>query len=174
MGLLQLSFSSGVPGYPASIRWVAQWYPSVHWVNQLHSSGIPLYTGPASVHWLRVRVWIKLFVTRTQIPSCPWIPLGCYKHLAGEYFDISNLCFPIAPKTSTIPLDNVVMCHDLGVWILNNSWLTLLKALVHRLFDSLCGFRKGMLLTLMVSLMASTMYIHGCQIFAFDPTSRVI
>ena len=32
-----------------------QWYPSVHWVNQWHSSGIPVYTGPASVHWLRVR-----------------------------------------------------------------------------------------------------------------------
>ena len=58
VGLFQLSFSSGVPVYPASIRWVAQWYPSVHWVNQWHSSGIPVYTGPASVHWLRVReVW---------------------------------------------------------------------------------------------------------------------
>ena len=54
-GLFQLSFSSGVAVYPASIRWVAQWYPSVHWVNQWHSSGIPVYTGPASVHWLRVR-----------------------------------------------------------------------------------------------------------------------
>ena len=42
--------------YPASIRWVAQWYPSVHWVNQWRSSGIPVYAGPASVHWLRVRV----------------------------------------------------------------------------------------------------------------------
>ena len=41
--------------YPASIRWVAQWYPSVHWVNQWYYSGIPVYTGPASVHWLRVR-----------------------------------------------------------------------------------------------------------------------
>ena len=55
VGLFQLSFSSGVPVYPASIRWVAQWYPSVHWVNQWYSSGIPVYTGPASVHWLKVR-----------------------------------------------------------------------------------------------------------------------
>ena len=55
VGQFQLSFSSGVPVYPASIRWVAQWYPSVHWVNHWHSSGIPVYTGPASVHWLRVR-----------------------------------------------------------------------------------------------------------------------
>ena len=54
-GLFQLSFSSGVPVYPASIRWVAQWYPSVHWVNQWYSNGIPVYTGPASVHWLRIR-----------------------------------------------------------------------------------------------------------------------
>ena len=41
VGLFQISFSSGVPVHPASIRWVAQWYPSVHWVNQWHSS----------VHW---------------------------------------------------------------------------------------------------------------------------
>ena len=55
VGLFQISFSSGVPMYPESIRWVAQWYPSVHWVKQWHSSGIPVYTGPSSVHWLRVR-----------------------------------------------------------------------------------------------------------------------
>ena len=58
VGLFQLSFSSGVPVYPATIRWVGQWYPSLHRVNQWHSSGIPVYTGPASVHWLRVRVSI--------------------------------------------------------------------------------------------------------------------
>ena len=49
VGLFQLSFSSGVLVYPASIPWVSQWYPSVHWVNQWHSSGILVYTGPASV-----------------------------------------------------------------------------------------------------------------------------
>ena len=54
-GLFQLSFSNGVPVYPASILWVAQWYPSVHWINQRYSSGIPVYTWPASVHWLWVR-----------------------------------------------------------------------------------------------------------------------
>ena len=51
VGLFQLSFYCGVPVYPASIRWVAQWYPSVHWVSQWHSSGTPVY-------WLRVRVEI--------------------------------------------------------------------------------------------------------------------
>ena len=56
VGLFQLSFSSGVPVYPASIRWVVQRYSSLHWVNQWHSSGITVYTGPANVHWLRVRV----------------------------------------------------------------------------------------------------------------------
>ena len=65
VGLFQLSLSSGVPVHPASIRWVTQWYPSVHWVNQWHSSGIPVYTGPTSVHWLRIRVlfphWKLLF-----------------------------------------------------------------------------------------------------------------
>ena len=60
VGLFQLSFSSGVPVYPASIRWVAQWYPSVLWVNQWHSSGIPVYTGPPSVHWLREREGIRV------------------------------------------------------------------------------------------------------------------
>ena len=55
VGLFQLNLSSGVPVYPTRIRSVAQWYPSVHWVNQWHFSGIPVYTGPASVHWLRVR-----------------------------------------------------------------------------------------------------------------------
>ena len=34
VGLFQLSVSSGVPVYPASIRSDAQWFPSVHWVNQ--------------------------------------------------------------------------------------------------------------------------------------------
>ena len=64
--LFQLSFFSGVPVCAASIRWVAQWYPNIHWVNQWHPSGIPVYTKPASVHWLRVRTckghystWLK-------------------------------------------------------------------------------------------------------------------
>ena len=65
------SFSSGIPVWavstkffkwcssvPRCIRWVAQWYHSVHWVSQWHSSEIPIYTGPASVHWLRVRVFV--------------------------------------------------------------------------------------------------------------------
>ena len=38
VGQLQLSLSSGLPVYPASIRWVAQRFPSVHWFNQWHSS----------------------------------------------------------------------------------------------------------------------------------------
>ena len=58
--LSQLRFSSGVPVYPTSIHWVAQWYPSVHWVHQWHSGGIPVNTGPASVHWLRVRDSISI------------------------------------------------------------------------------------------------------------------
>ena len=74
-GLFQLSFSSGVPVYPASIRLVAQWYPSVHWVNQWHCSGIPVYTGPASVHWLRVRVvlLIGIFIS-SHDNVLQWMP----------------------------------------------------------------------------------------------------
>ena len=70
VGLFQLSFSSGVPVYPASIRWVAQWYPSVHWVNRWHSSGIPVYTEPASVHWLRVRVFIQAHIIHIYAVLC--------------------------------------------------------------------------------------------------------
>ena len=70
VGLFQLSFSSGVPVYPASIWLVAQWYPSVHWVNQWHSNSIPVYTGPASVHWLRVRV-ISIAHGTTRIHAIP-------------------------------------------------------------------------------------------------------
>ena len=58
LGQFQLSFSCGVPVYPANTRWVTQLYPSVHWVNQWHSRGIPMYTGPASVHWLRVMAMV--------------------------------------------------------------------------------------------------------------------
>ena len=54
-----------------------QWYSSVHWVNQWHSSGIPVYTGPASVHWLRVRaITMKVqpllmeVVDPTKVYSC--------------------------------------------------------------------------------------------------------
>ena len=65
VGLFQLSFLSGVPVYPASIRWVAQWYPSVHWVNQWHSSGIPMYTGPPSVHWL----WVRGMYGQSLVPA---------------------------------------------------------------------------------------------------------
>ena len=70
VGLFQLSFSSGVPVYPASICWVAHWYPSVHWVNQWHSIGIPVYTGQASVHWLRVRGYVQ--VNLVFLPESNW------------------------------------------------------------------------------------------------------
>ena len=72
VGLFQLSFSNGVPVYPGSIRWVAQRYPSVHWVNQWHSSSIPVYTGPASVHWLRVsEVLIVLDTEQAKVMGKP-------------------------------------------------------------------------------------------------------
>ena len=57
VGKFQLSFSSGIPVYMylQVVTYVTQWYPSVHCVNQLHSSGIPVYIGPASGQWLSVR-----------------------------------------------------------------------------------------------------------------------
>ena len=67
----QIRFSSGVPVYHGSIRLVVQWYPSVHWVNQWHSSGIPMYTGPASVRWLRVREPRKYLTSHTT-PDSKW------------------------------------------------------------------------------------------------------
>ena len=42
VGQFQLSFSSGVPVYLGSACRVAQRYPSIHWVNQWHSNGIPV------------------------------------------------------------------------------------------------------------------------------------
>ena len=88
-GLFQLSFSSGVPVYPASIRWVAQWYPSVHWVNQWHFCGIPVYTGPASVHWLRVRDEIR-FLCHMQFLSCVYVR---YMQIHNRNCDLKgNLC----------------------------------------------------------------------------------
>ena len=40
---------------PCNIRWVAQWCPSAHWVDQWHFSGIAVYIGAASIHWHRVK-----------------------------------------------------------------------------------------------------------------------
>ena len=68
VGLFQLSFSSGVPVYPASIRWVAQLYPNVHWVNQV------AFQWHSSVHWTSqgkgthssMRYNVKSFVPPTQ------------------------------------------------------------------------------------------------------------
>ena len=84
-GLFQLSFSSGVPVYPASIRWVTQWYPSVHWVNQWHSSGIPVYTEPANLHCLRVRVSLDLCSTEDKC--------ACKRHLVTSDYISGNLSF---------------------------------------------------------------------------------
>ena len=62
-----------LPMFSASVRWVTKWYPSVHWVNQWHSSGILIYTGPASALWRRVTVgsiygemWIKINELQTS------------------------------------------------------------------------------------------------------------
>ena len=55
VGQFPLCFSSGVPVYSASTRWIDQWYPSIHWVNQWYFSGIAEYTGIANVHWLRIK-----------------------------------------------------------------------------------------------------------------------
>ena len=75
MGLFQLSFSCGVPVFPASIRWVALWDPSVHWVNQWHSSGIPVYTGPASVHRIGVRELLYNRGSNTILRTCAIIKI---------------------------------------------------------------------------------------------------
>ena len=62
--------SSGVPVYPASFRRVAQWYPSVHWVSQWHSRSVLLYSAPASVHGLRVRVIISGLLEFVSVIQC--------------------------------------------------------------------------------------------------------
>ena len=76
-------FSSGVPVYPVNNSWFAQLYPSVHWVNQWHSNVIPVYTGPASVHWLRARI------------LAAWYKKGKYgvKNWDGMYVNITNVFY---------------------------------------------------------------------------------
>ena len=58
-GAVSINFFQWCASVQCNIRWDAQWYPSVHWVNQWHSSRISVYTGPVSVHWLGVRVHIR-------------------------------------------------------------------------------------------------------------------
>ena len=45
VGLFQISFASGVPVYPASIRCVAQWYPSGIPLAFQCTLDQPVYTG---------------------------------------------------------------------------------------------------------------------------------
>ena len=97
VGLFQLSFSSGVLMYPASICLVAQWYLSVQWVNQWHSSGTPVYTGPASVHWLRVRVVMN--------------------------WHIGRLCYMSLLSHSSSPINEViVLCLASGISAVVTNW----------------------------------------------------
>ena len=58
-GAVSITFFQWCSSVQCNIRLDAQWYPSVHWVNQWHSSRISVYTGPGSVHWLGVRVHIR-------------------------------------------------------------------------------------------------------------------
>ena len=122
VGLFQLSFSSGVPVYPASIRWVAQWYPSVHWVNQWHSSGIRVYTGPASVHWLRVRL-----VTNIAALECGLISWNCRQlHHALNYLHLSfwllyNLGSVLIQNYNDVYLENTIITDFLMMKCYLNS-----------------------------------------------------
>ena len=146
-GLFQLSFSSGVPVYPASIRWVAQWYPSVHWVNQWHSIGIPVYTGPASVHWVRVRVvnvphsgtvtisrvHFKLTKTHKNIYFTVGQALLCLLYF-GEYWSFyydgtALFMLPVQywPKVYPVPVDDWIrwqlpISGLLALWSTGKSW----------------------------------------------------
>ena len=86
VGQFQLSFSSGAPMHPANIHWLAQWYPIVHWVKQWHSSGIPVYTWPDSVHWLRV---IAIFVVLRH----PCIHIFCFKATRNEVILFCSILF---------------------------------------------------------------------------------
>ena len=54
-GQVSTKFSHWYSRVPYNIRWVAQWCSSIHYANRWHCSGIPVYTGPVSVHWLRAR-----------------------------------------------------------------------------------------------------------------------
>ena len=93
--------------------------------------------------WLRM----KLFLTRTQTPPCPlilffiicWIMFKClhlvlFKHGLMKKYSSRWIfwyeqfyVFSITPKTSTIPLDDVVVSHDLVGRIFIFLWLTLVS-----------------------------------------------
>ena len=113
VGLFQLSFSSGAPVYPASNRWVTQWYPSVHWVNQWYSSGIPVYTGPASVHWLRVRDSRDPSRVYYHRAVCKYfILIGLYKSLP-RHNPHTVISISEAPYLIEAPSTWSVSCHKI-------------------------------------------------------------
>ena len=69
-GAVSTNFFQWCSSVPCCIRWVAQLHPSVPWVNQWHSSGIPVYTGPARVHWLRVKVTLPCqYCSQAQVKA---------------------------------------------------------------------------------------------------------
>ena len=131
--------------YPASIGWVAKWYPSVHWVNQRHSSGIPVYTGPASVHWLRVRV-VENYVI---IHHCDWyVPyLSCItcsqeytvhadKDTVGhEYYVIKN---------NTGPTQLILFIFVVGNWyMMALLWMSVNDVKLLIIFGMICVIRSN-------------------------------
>ena len=86
-GEVSIKFFHWCSSVPSNIRWVIQWYSTEHWVNHWHSSGIPVYSGPASVHWLRLRgselgrfrgkcKWRHLHT----FYSYPWSKMEGYEH----------------------------------------------------------------------------------------------
>ena len=112
--------------YHASIRWVAQWCPSVHWVKQWHSSGIPVYTGPASVHWRRVRDATFLYalqwrhneydgVSNHRRPDCLFNRLLWRRSKELSKLRVTDLCVGNPPVTDGFPHKGPV--ENVSIWV---------------------------------------------------------
>ena len=130
VGQFQLSFSS----VPCNIRRVTQWYPSVHGVNQWYSSGIPVYTRPASVHWLGVRV-IACWLLVTKILSDPIKgaeSCGYFLSLTSKY----GLCFI---RTVICFVENRVMQ---GRYIIISTYFQPTKRRIYHVFYKM-EYRPG-------------------------------
>ena len=114
VGRIQLSFSSGVPVYPASIRWVAQRCPSVHWVNQWHSSDIQGKGG----------VTMKIICVR-HVQS--WTSKGFFeiKNIAKHFYFVIHQTFVIYETNNAyanIYLIELVIKHIL--WHRFSTWVS--------------------------------------------------
>ena len=126
--LFQLSFSSGVPVYPASIRLVAQLYPSVHWVNQWHSgvhwtSQCILASGKGTCRQLSKRLPENSTIFAAEATAIS-LALNSYQHMGPVHHDVvvysdSMSCLQAIEGEDT---EKSFICHIMNLlWLLSGK-----------------------------------------------------